>query len=147
LATLQSAYQEFRLVLASDNGLLTVPGRNGQARVPVGDYRLYGWQIEQRDGNGSLWVARGEYGRRGEEMPLLSVKTDTPLPRLGSPLKAILDVSPVSGREFQYLLRFAAASGEVISFVGTNGQRMPEPHLKIVDARGKEIADLAFEYG
>ena len=124
-----------------------MPGKDGQAEVPIGDYRLYGWQIEQRDRDGSLWVAQGDYGRRGEEMPLLSVKADTALPRLGSPLEAGLDVSPVSGREFQYLLRFAAASGEVINFLGRNGQRMPEPRLKIVDARGKEIANLPFEYG
>ena len=28
-----------------------------------------------------------------------------------------------------------------------NGEQMPEPHMRILDARGKQIADVPFHYG
>jgi hypothetical protein len=75
------------------------------------------------------------------------VKADTLLPRLGSPLLAQLGVQPVGGREFNFQLQFTAASGAVIGQLSCNGQPMPAPHLRIVDARGKAIAHLPFHYG
>jgi hypothetical protein len=147
LATLRSGSDNFALMLTSDGGMLTVRSENGQAQVPVGDYRIYGWRIEQRDRDGSIWIAQGTRYQGAEEAPKLSVQADTTLPPLGTPLMARLKVDPGGGREFQYTLSLTAASGEEIGDVTRNGQRMPEPRLKVVNAQGKEIANVPFHYG
>ena len=78
---------------------------------------------------------------------VVAAKADTSLPRLGSPLRAQLAVQPAGGREFDCQLNFTGASGEVIGQVTRNGQQMPEPHVRILNAGGKEIANLPFHYG
>jgi hypothetical protein len=147
VATLRSASGPFALALVSAEGMLTVRGEDGQAQVPVGDYTIAGWQVEQRDANGNQWVVQGSQNRLMDTAPRLSVKADTLLPRLGSPLLAKLEVQPAAGREFDVQLNFTAASGEVIGEVSRNNQPMPEPHLRIIDARGKEVANVPFHYG
>jgi hypothetical protein len=147
LAMLRSGPEPFALLLLSDDGMLPVRGENGQARVPVGDYRIMGWQVEERDRDGSLWKVEGSRERLGGEPRRLSVKADMPLPRLGSPLQAQLQVQPAGGREFDCQLSFTGASGEVIGQVQRNGEPMPEPHMRILDARGIQVADVPFHYG
>jgi len=147
LATLHSDSSQIALMLVSKDGMLAVRGENGEAQVPVGDYRIVGWQVERRDRDGNRWVAQGSQNRLGGEPPLLSVKADASLPRLGSPLRAQLAVQPAGGREFDCQLNFTGASGEVIGQVTRNGQQMPEPHVRILNAGGKEIANLPFHYG
>jgi len=145
LATLRSDYDDFALRLASEDGILVVRSEKGTARIPFGDYRIASWQIEQRHRDGSLWVAQGSQGRGdGAALP---VKSDTLLPRLAAPLLARLNIQPSVGREFECSLGFTAASGEQIANVTRNGEQMPEPRLKIVDARGKVVANLPFHYG
>jgi hypothetical protein len=151
LATLQSGYDKFALVLSSENGMLSLRSDNGAARIPVGEYRIYGWQVEQRDKDGNVWLAQGNRYRNGGDAPVLSVK-DTERHgvrslRLASPLVAKLSVRANGGRDFDFSLNFTTASGEVINNVSSNGQPMPEPRLKIVDAKGKEITTLPFHYG
>ncbi len=147
LATLRSDSGPFALMLVSPDGMLTLHGENGQAQLPLGDYTIAGWQVQQRDRDGSVWVAQGTQHRIGSPAPRLSVKGDTTLPRLGSPLLAELQVQPAGDREFDVQLSFTTASGEVIGELSHAGQPMPEPHLRIVDARGKQIANLPFHYG
>lgn len=147
LATLRSDSNQFALMLVSSDGMLAVRGEKGQAQVPVGDYRIVGWQVEQRDRDGNVWMVQGSRNRFGGEAPRLSVTADRSLPRLGSPLLAKLAVQSAGGREFDYQLNFTGASGEVIGQVLRNGQQMPEPHMRILDAQGQQIADLPFHYG
>jgi hypothetical protein len=147
LATLRSTSDQFALLLVSSDGMLTVHGEHGQASIPLGDYTIAGWQVQQRDQDGSVWVVEGTQHKIGSPAPRLAVKGDTQLPRLGSPLQAELQVQPSGGREFDVQLSFTAGSGEVIEEVSHAGQPMPAPHLRIVDARGKEIANLPFHYG
>jgi hypothetical protein len=146
LATLRSGYANFALNLASDDGPLAVRSRDGKAAVPIGEYRITRWQIEQRGRDGSTWVAEGDLGELGATQKL-SVKTATPLPRLASPLRARLRIQATGSREFECSLGFTAASGEPITNVARNGEPMPEPRLKILDARGKELSNLPFHYG
>jgi hypothetical protein len=147
LATLQSDYSQFSLILASADGWLAVKSDKGTAQVPVGDYRLVGWQIEQRDREGNTWVTQGNRYQGADEAPAFPVLGDRPLPRLGSPLTAKLEVDRNGGREFEYRLNFTGASGETIGEITRNGQRMPEPRVRILDAAGREVANLPFHYG
>src|SRR5206468_4239180 len=59
LGTLRSGYERFALMLGSDQGILTVRSETGTGQVPIGEYRLLGWQIEQRDTDGSVWLTQG----------------------------------------------------------------------------------------
>jgi hypothetical protein len=147
LVTLRSDSGPFALALLSAEGIMTLRGENGQAQLPVGEYRIVGWQVEQRDADGKRWTVQGSQDDLADQAPRLSVKADTPLPPLGSPLQARLDVQPLGDREFNFQLQFTAASGAVIGQVSSNGQPMPVPRLRIVDARGKAIANLPFHYG
>jgi hypothetical protein len=146
LATVSSPAGPFALLLSRD-GMLAVRGEDGRAQVPVGDYRIAGWQVEQRDREGSVWRVQGSRNRLGGEAPRLLVHADTALPRLASPLLARLEVQPAGGREFSCQLNFTGASGEVIGQVLRNGQQMPAPDMRVLDARGQEIARVPFHYG
>jgi hypothetical protein len=148
LATLRSGYANFALMLASAQGTLSVRSENGVAALPLGQYRIVGWQIQQRDAGGTLWSAQGNSQGSAVPAPALSVqKVDVVLPRLGAPLVAGLMVQASGAREFRFSLRFSTASGEVVREVSRGGRRMPEPRLQVTDARGRTIASIPFHYG
>jgi hypothetical protein len=143
--TLRSDYPRFTVQLASREGMLYLRGERGSASVPEGEYRIAGWQVEQRAPDGSQWQVRGGEVSAGGRR--LVVRGDTQLPRLAAPLVARLNVQPAAGREFEFELGFTTASGETIESVQRNGQPPAAPRLKILDARGKVVASVPFHYG
>jgi hypothetical protein len=147
LATLRSDYGKFTLILGSEESLLVLRGERGRAQVPVGDYRLLGWQIEQCDRDGSIWKARGMSTRSGADARLLSVSAETILAGLAAPLTAKLSVAHITDGELQFGLQLTAASGERIQNLTRDDQLVPAPHVVLRDARGEEIASLSFHYG
>jgi hypothetical protein len=147
LVTLRSECPRFALLLSSDQGLLTVHGERGAAQLPAGDYRLMAWGIEQSDRRGNLWALQASGYENATAQPRLAVRKDRALPRLGS-LVAKATVTPGGGRrEFEINLTLSSAGGAAIRSITMNGQPHPEGRVRIVDARGWEIAHVMAPYG
>jgi hypothetical protein len=147
LAAVRSDYPRFALILVNEHGVLPIESQGGVARVPVGTYRVAGWSIEHRAG-GRKWEVQGGGGQPEGSAPELAVtEGGSPSFKLSSPLVAKVADTRTSGQGIDFQLEVTTASGERIGNVAVDGQQPPEPTLKIVDARGNEVATLKFHYG
>jgi hypothetical protein len=134
---------QITLISSAAEGVLRVKSEDGQAKVPVGEYRLYETAITRKDDQGRRWELSSS--SRGE-MPTIKVAADTTTElKLGSPLQARVSAR-VSGRSVSFSLELTDAAG-LAATVTLNGQRPAAPKLRIKRADGKEIGRYDFHYG
>jgi hypothetical protein len=146
LATLRSGYPRFGIMLLNDKGVLPLESHNGVIRVPPGQYRVLRWSLDHPTREGK-WEVQG--GAMGEgEGPQLVVPEDGAASfQLTTPLLAKVTASPVTPGSLDFQLSLTTSSGETIANIAVNGQRPPEPTLKLLDEGGNEVATLKFHYG
>jgi hypothetical protein len=150
LAALRSDYPEFGMILANDESYLPIEGRNGQALVPEGRYRVLQWFIRCRDGalSGRRATWKVEGGPQPKESPDLVVSAErTASFKLSAPLVARVKPHQTESGEIDFNLELATASGEEIQDLSVNGKRPSAPTLILLDADGKQLALLKFHYG
>ncbi len=147
LVEVRSDFAQFRLSLINELGVLSVHATTGVAQVPAGRYGVLSWVVQKRDESGRLWQVQGGYNATMPKPPSLEVKPGAPVRfGLSSPLKAGVQVDRI-GEDYLFTLLFTTAAGEQISDLTVDDSRPPQPILRLLDADGKELAVLKFEYG
>lgn len=130
-----------RLSVGGENGLFHAAPAEGLMRLPVGQYKVYEWQLARKDDAGALWQATGQRFRdsfsiREGEETLLAV---------GEPFTATLGASMRdSGYSFTQGLK--GQQGETVT-VQKNEKRPKAPKLRITNADATYDGTLQFEYG
>jgi hypothetical protein len=145
LGQLKAEAKDYTLLLTGDDGVLQVRSKDGTARVPAGKYRLYQCNYKLPF-NGKLWKFQGHCGNDG-------VAVDVPpdgevrIP-FGAPLVPKIVVNR-NGADLNLSLVLKGAGQETYQDVqiGDNYQRPPVPKVRILDDKGKELAQLDFHYG
>jgi hypothetical protein len=147
LAAIGSDYPRFGLILANDDGVLPIESQNGQARVPVGNYRVLVWSIERRTESGKWEVQGGAWGTEAGAPELTVAEGGSASFKLAAPLRAKVTAARTSPRDIDFQLSLTTASGENIGNVAVDGRQPPEPTLRLLDDQGNEVANLRFHYG
>jgi hypothetical protein len=145
LAALKADYPSFSMLLAGDHGVFPVEGRNGEIRVPEGNYRILLWSIEHRAMEGT-WRAMGGSWNGGAPEVRVNEGGGATF-KLSVPLLAKVGSQPTTPGSLDFSLGLTTSSGESIADLGVDGRRPPEPILRITDEDGKEVAVLKFHYG
>jgi hypothetical protein len=135
----------FQVMLASGDGLLRLRSDDGQAKVPVGEYRLAMVWLTRTDGQGRRWELLS-YGRGEAGSAVKVAEGRTTELQLGPPLQAKARAY-VRGREVSFSLQLSDAAGLGVSNITVDGQRPPAPKLRIRSAAGQEIGCYDFHYG
>jgi len=147
LATVRSGYPRFGLLLWNEKGVLPLESRKGVIRVPPGQYRLLVWSLEHPAPAGKWEVQGGAVGTDSEGARLVVPAAGSTSFQLTTPLRAKVTAIRGAPNDFDFQLNLTTSSGETIANIAQDGQRPPEPMLKLVDAAGREVAALKFHYG
>ena len=135
----------FQVLLGSPEGILRVQTEDGQAPVPVGEYRLVMTSLTRTDEQGRRWELRSNaQGNPGSPVKIAEDKT-TALP-LGAPLQGQVRAY-VQGREVSFSLQLTDPAGLAVSNISVDGQQPAPPKLHIRSTTGKEIGLYDFHYG
>jgi hypothetical protein len=137
---------KFLLALAGEEGALRVRGADGEVAVPSGRYRVKSLLVGEKESYGGYWSVPIDF--RSARVPRLRVAADrTTELRCGPPFQLALEMGQYRG-QYSFSLSMQDRAGNDVDDVRMpNGQRPPEPTLKIVDAAGKTIRTEKFHYG
>ncbi len=126
------------------NGLLFVPVKDGQVKLPLGKYRLNHWEIQRKDKSGALWKLSAT--DLSKPITFEAGKKDQPPLEFGEP---VLDDGNYSKRGSNHSFSnpsLKGRHGERI-IVTRNGARPPAPKLLIRNADESYNRRFTFAYG
>lgn len=117
---------------------------SGGFTLPVGKYRVYGWNIDRKDDRGQKWQLTGY---SVPETATFEVSGNSPTTLgIGQPVRAVWQASDSSQNQVTFSLRFKGRLGESIQF--TRGGQTPRgPRLTLTNADGSFRYSGSFEFG
>jgi hypothetical protein len=131
------------LVAGGENGMLTVKLKQGVGKLPVGKYRVYGWDVERQDGDGNLWKAKAtSFGN--PEVFEISEGKETRLD-VGEPIISTIETYR-SGAQVTIRHSWKGRSGEWIRLT-RNGYDPPPAQVHIWNADRSYDRTFTFEHG
>jgi hypothetical protein len=145
LGELHAGVADFALLLRDKNGDMRVRGKDGMARVPVGDYHLARCQYAMVDPAGRRWVFTGS---GDADIPIV-ITTEKParLP-LGPPLTPRVNVERIDDEKVAFLFTLTGAGGESYHDIYYNDQIKPAtPKVRVHDLSGRQLAQMDFHFG
>lgn len=115
----------------------------GELTLPVGQYRINGWEIDRKDDKGAAWTLSGS---GFNETASFSVAADQPATLdIGEPMRGMLQTSE-AGSEVAFSLRFQGRTGESIQML-RGGERPRGPRLTLASRDGSYRCTNYFEFG
>jgi hypothetical protein len=161
LGTIRVPYQLNSLQLVSENGVMTVNGRNildpkgkitYEYEVPTGIYKLFAYAMETRK-SGEEWFCNADGTESVEQFQVK--KGEVFDLKFGFPFIMNISCLPLSGQQTNIAagdtvllsLTFSGQAGEVFTNITKSGKQLPRPTFKAVDENGNVIAENSFEYG
>ncbi len=128
-----------------ENGLLDVRPKDGIGRLPLGQYRLWRWQIERKDEKNNTWKLEGRWF--DEKGNFNVAETSEARLTIGEPIISTLAVGQKK-RDSEYSFKQALRGqlGERIE-ITRNGAQIQPPKLHIKNADGRYERTYSFEYG
>lgn len=148
LRPIKSEYSRFSLTLASAEGQWPIEAETGEAKAPPGTYQVTTWSLDLKDAKRRTWHMAGHTCGGDAPPPQLTVsEPDGGFFKLRAPLlaKVRAERSPEEGYKFQFELRLSAA--EHVTDLKVNDAKPPEPLLRILDEKGRQVEKLKFHYG
>jgi hypothetical protein len=144
--TLDVGHPKAELSLFSESGPHHLKDSGGKWQLPAGKYAAWQIQLTRTDTAGAEWIlSSGRVTGELQNFEILPGQTLTA--KLGTPLTVKTDVAQ-QGDSVSIGLSLLEQSGvEYTPGAQKNGQRVPEPRLKILDEAGKILASGKFEYG
>jgi len=134
-----------RFSVGGRNGLLVPRVEEGQAKLPIGKYRLNHWEIQRKDPAGAAWelVAAMPSGAAVFEVTL-----DKPaVLEVGEPVLASVPVSRLETGLLQFAdPRLTGRSGEHVALT-RNGEPAPAPQVAIRNSDGSYDRRFDFALG
>lgn len=131
------------LVAGGENGMLTVKLKKGVGKLPVGKYRVYGWDVERDDDTGSPWKAKATSFGNPEVFEVPDGK-ETCLD-VGEPIVSTIETYR-SGAECTIRHSWKGRSGEWIRLT-RNGYDPPPAQVHIWNADRSYDRTFTFEHG
>ena len=161
LGTIRVPYQLNSLQLVSENGVITVNGRNildpkgkitYEYEVPTGTYKLFAYTMRMRK-SGEEWFCNASGTESVEQFQVK--KGEVFDLKLGYPFIMNVSCLPLSGQQKNIeagdtvllSLTFSGQAGEVFTNITKSGKQLPRPTFKAVDESGKVVSEGSFEYG
>ncbi len=143
-AILRFSGERVRLGLEDNEGLLVLEGQGGQLVVPIGEFRVIGFEIVRIDQQGRMW--RLSANAFGPAAPKLVIpKEGTTLPSF-EPLQINL-LANETDEGWEFSLELKTANGMKVQNLRVNEFSPPEPKLRLTTADGKVIDEPKFHYG
>ncbi len=141
--TIKQQTEMIELIAGGENGMLTVKLEKGLGKLPVGKYRVYGWEVERDDVAGNRWKAKAtSFGspevfeiREGEETRLDP----------GEPIVSTIETYR-SGAQCTVRHSWRGRSGEQIR-ITRNGVDPPPAQVHIWNADNSYDRTFTFETG
>jgi hypothetical protein len=125
------------------NGHFTRKPAKGEATLPAGSYRMYGWSIERKDSTGATWNMSG-YGF-GQFAQFNALEGEKATLNIGEPIKTVLQAEQ-NKSEISFSLRLQGTLGESVQIM-RGGEQAPAPRLNLTHAEGKPLTVSSFQYG
>jgi hypothetical protein len=161
LGTIRVPYQLNSLQLVSENGVMTVSGRNildpkgkitYEYEVPTGIYKLFAYAM-QTGKSGEEWFCNASGTESVEQFQVK--KGEVFDLKLGYPFIMNVSCLPLIGQQknieagdtILLSLTFSGQAGEVFTNISESAKQLPRPTFKAVDENGKVVAESSFEYG
>jgi hypothetical protein len=146
--TLALAAPAFQLTLSSDEGRVSVLGKEGKAKLPAGWYGLNGLALRRTDEAGRLWVIESCPAAPNSEFTL-PAGGELALP-YGEPLRANVEGVQRRGNAIEVGFSLTGAGGETYDAAGLRiGRESAQPPGVRIVEKGTEkvIATGRFRYG
>jgi hypothetical protein len=137
--------EKVALDLASEHGPLYLQGRKGILSLPAGRYQVRRLVVSDPGRNGYWRVPIGFEQGRAPRIRIEEGQTATL--QCGPPFRTKLEVAEGTGLISVSLSLVDRGGFEVEDVLSGNGQRPPEPTLKIMDPSGRTVKVEKFHYG
>lgn len=125
------------------NGMFERTVKDGKVTLPLGQYRVYSWQIARKDDNGTEWTLSGS-GFPQKENFTVAKDADAAVD-IGEPVFSKLQATDRDGMHY-FNQQLVGKSGERISLTKAGSQ--PEaPRVHIRNKTGEYDRTFALEYG
>ena len=127
-----------------ENGHFVRKPVKGELTLPVGKYRVNGWDINRKDDKGAAWTLTGY---NFNEFASFQVSADKPTAlEFGEPVQAALQVAEGANNQLAFNLRLQGQFGESIQML-RGGQRPRGPQLAVTSPDGSFRYTNTFEFG
>jgi len=127
-----------------ENGLFILKPKKGFASLPVGQYRVNDWMLEQKDEQGTTWQLKG--AGPPDKGTLFDVAVEKAAEfSIGEPVISTLSASSREGT-FNFRYNMEGRDGERIELT-RNGARPRAPKLHIKSKDGTFDRTYSFQYG
>lgn len=132
-----------QLVVLGPNGHFVRKPARGVVSLPIGEYRIFSWDMQRKDEKGAAWTLSGAaFDERGD----IEVAANTPLAvNIGEPIRAMMGITDATN-EIRFSLEMRGALGERVDIM-KGGQTPPGPKLFLASADGTYRATNSFEFG
>jgi peroxiredoxin len=131
---------EVRVELFSEEGKLSIDGKDGRVVLPQGRYILSHWYVVRRDKHRRVWEAMFA----PPQHPWFTVGP-TPVHMDFRPHLTAVTTAEMHGSTASLSTQYEAA-GVTLKYLTVDGVRPPEPQLRVVDAKGRTVARLSQKY-
>lgn len=125
------------------NGHFVRKPQKGEFKLPVGKYRVQGWEVTRKDDKGAAWKLSGySFTKAGD----FAVAAEEPAKLVvGEPVRAVLQATEVKS-EISFGLRLLGPLGETVDIM--RGEERPRaPRIHIASQTGTFRSTNTFEYG
>jgi hypothetical protein len=116
----------------------------GEFTLPLGQYRVYGWDIERKDNKGARWTVSGYNFGEAADFEVAAEKQA--VLEMGEPLRAVFQAFQQTNNQVAFRLRFRGRFDESIE-IQREGQRPRGPLLTLVNPNGTFRFTNSFEFG
>ena len=131
------------LVAGGETGMFTLESGGGMEKLPLGQYRVYGWEMERKDEKGNNWGLKAT-SMGNPDVFAVSEERETKLV-VGEPIISTINLY---GRGRDCIIRHSwqGKSGEQIQ-VTLNGYPPPPAQVHIWNADGSYDRTFTFSHG
>ncbi len=125
------------------NGHFVRKPKEGEFKLPVGRYRVNGWEIDRKDDKGAKWTLSGySFGKAGDFQVNAS---ETASVQIGEPVYAAVQATEAKN-DIAFSLNLLGSLGESAQIM-RGSERPRAPQLQAASVKGDFKATRNFEYG
>lgn len=125
------------------NGMFERTVENGKVTLPLGQYRIYAWEIARKDDKNVVWVLSGSGFPQGQSFTV--AEDAAVMMDIGEPVYSTLQASNRNGM-YAFNQGLVGKSGERISLTRA-GRQAEAPRIRVRNKTGEYDRTFALEYG